>query len=163
MIDRPTYDELLDRIEALENYQLKLGDLPLAPLQNKLEVDWQPQASVLLGERSVTTEMLRDDSVPDAKLGSDVPRFLFGGVNSTGAILHGTGFTITKGAAGVYTINFNTAFSDIPGFTFNPLNVSGVRNYDVVSASASSVQVIVITSAGAGIDTPFIFVAIGPR
>lgn len=52
------FQEILDRLAALEGRSLTVADLPLKPLQDKLEQDWQPQASVLLGSNSVTTAML---------------------------------------------------------------------------------------------------------
>jgi hypothetical protein len=37
-----------------------------------------------------------------------------GNINSDGSIASGTGFTVTKGAAGIYTVNFTVAFSVAP-------------------------------------------------
>jgi hypothetical protein len=54
----PSYQDLLDRIDALEAKTLSVGDLPLKALQSKLEQDWQPSASLLLGSKSVTAPML---------------------------------------------------------------------------------------------------------
>lgn len=53
-----SFDELLERIEVLEKRTLTLKDLPLAPLQRKLEQDWRPSGAILLGENSITAEML---------------------------------------------------------------------------------------------------------
>ncbi len=43
-------DDLAARLDALEEYRLKVADLPLAALQRKLEADWQPDAGLLLGQ-----------------------------------------------------------------------------------------------------------------
>jgi len=42
------------------------------------------------------------------------PRAVRGSVSALGVVTAGTGFTVTKGAAGLYTINFTTAFSGVP-------------------------------------------------
>jgi|GEM_PF-3630638 hypothetical protein len=46
------------RLDAFERRRLTVNDLPLAALRRKLEADWQPEASVLLGSASITPEML---------------------------------------------------------------------------------------------------------
>lgn len=54
----PKYEELLERLEALENRAIVLTDLPLASLQTKLENDWQPNPGVLLPPASITGSSL---------------------------------------------------------------------------------------------------------
>jgi hypothetical protein len=50
------------------------------------------------------------------------PRFLHGNVNSDGTVAGGSsGFTVTKGAAGLYTINFSTPFTSVPTVVATPL------------------------------------------
>lgn len=46
------------RVEKLEAAKITLKDLPLKSLQNQLELNWHPNASVLLGERSISPEMI---------------------------------------------------------------------------------------------------------
>lgn len=43
-----------------------------------------------------------------------------GFVNSNGTIAGGTGFSVVKGAAGIYTVNYTTAFSSIPNIQVTP-------------------------------------------
>lgn len=50
MLELPTYEEMAERLEALETKQLGVPDLPMAALQRKLESDWQPDAAVLFGQ-----------------------------------------------------------------------------------------------------------------
>jgi len=96
----PTYAELLERLEVLEARTLALRDLPLAALQRKLEQDWQPQASILLGENSITPAMLA--SALD--LGDDalVLRVGIGTISFT-ASQDSTNSTITHGLGRVPT------------------------------------------------------------
>jgi hypothetical protein len=63
----PTYEEMAERLDKLEQRagKIKLNDLPMAPLKNKLEQDWRPSASVLLGAASITTEMLVDGTITE--------------------------------------------------------------------------------------------------
>ncbi len=46
---------LLERIIALESKAISLRDLPLRALQQKLELDWQPNAAILLPPNSLPT------------------------------------------------------------------------------------------------------------
>ncbi len=51
-----------DRLAALEAFivdrKIELADLPLAPLQRKLESSWQPDAGTLLSPGTVTPEQM---------------------------------------------------------------------------------------------------------
>lgn len=71
--------DLIARIEALEQRQLALSDLPLAALQRKLEQDWQPSGSVLLGY--------------DVKAGTDTVTFTAATNSAVKTISHGLGRT----------------------------------------------------------------------
>lgn len=64
-----------------------------------------------LADSAVTTAKIATAAVTDAKLASPILR---GVVNSDGTIAQGTGFTVTKGSTGVYTITFTTAYSAAP-------------------------------------------------
>jgi hypothetical protein len=46
--------------------------------------------------------------------GSEDLYIIRGVVSSTGGIIAGTGFTVTKGVTGFFTVNFNPAFSGMP-------------------------------------------------
>ncbi len=62
MIEKPTLEALMARIEKLEKRNIGLDDLPLANLQRRLEQRWQPNAGVLLSPKSVTDELM--DNTP---------------------------------------------------------------------------------------------------
>jgi hypothetical protein len=50
--EKLTYDQLLERFEKLETMVkggVDLKDLPMRELQDKLELDWQPNPALLLG------------------------------------------------------------------------------------------------------------------
>jgi hypothetical protein len=85
--DKPTYDELLERLVKLEKKTLGLKDLPMRSIQDSLEVDWQPNAGLLLPPGSITTallaalavgtDQLADTAVTPAKLSA-----AFGGITA---------------------------------------------------------------------------------
>ncbi len=62
MIEKPTLETLMERIEKLEKRNIGLDDLPIANLQRRLEQRWQPNAGVLLSPKSVTDELM--DNTP---------------------------------------------------------------------------------------------------
>jgi hypothetical protein len=50
--EKPTYDELLERltkVEAALKGGVDIRDLPMRQIQDRLELDWQPDAGLLLG------------------------------------------------------------------------------------------------------------------
>lgn len=89
-------------------------------------------------------------------------RIIRGIVGSTGTVLEGSGFTVTKGAAGFYTINFSSSFADLPAVVVSPQ--SGLdRIATCTSVTAASTGIFTRDSAGAVVDNQFDFIAIGPR
>lgn len=50
---RPTFDELVDRIEALERKQITVRDLPFQGMIDRLEQDWRPDSDLLIQPKSV--------------------------------------------------------------------------------------------------------------
>jgi len=52
------FQELVRRVADLESRGVRLDDLPIAQLQRKLELTWQPEASELLQARSITPELI---------------------------------------------------------------------------------------------------------
>ncbi len=58
MIERPSYEALLRRVEKLEKHEITLSDLPQAALQRQLEQRWQPEGSLLLQPGSIRLETL---------------------------------------------------------------------------------------------------------
>jgi len=74
-------EELAARIETLEQRSIGLDDLPLAELQRRLELRWEPQADDFVAIGSVHERLLADGVVHHAECngGADV------GVPNTGA------------------------------------------------------------------------------
>ena len=86
-------------------------------------------------------------------------RIVRGTVSSTGAIIKGSGFTVTHPGTGTYTITFTTPFSDVPTITATAVDIV-VRAGAVISAS--SVNIGTANFGGASADDAFHFIAIGP-
>ena len=168
-----TFEDVLARLEKLEAHTLALRDLPLAALQRRLEQDWQPQASLLLGENSITEEMLADaivveaaladGAVTEAKLGDDVLRIVRGVVSSTGTIVEGTGFSAAQTGTGAYTITLDEDFSDVPAVTVTAQTGGALAGRTgTVTAGSFTVGTFTTTTGAAG-SVQFHFIAIGPR
>jgi hypothetical protein len=88
-------------------------------------------------------------------------RVLRGTVAADGTIQEGTGFSISKGAAGIYTIDFTTDFSDVASLVATCLSASYVAGIDT-QAAGQVVLNIKVASTLALADQPFNFIAIGP-
>lgn len=58
--EKPTYDDLVEAVRALavRKADIAVQDLPMQGIKANLEQTWQPSASVLLGNASVTPAML---------------------------------------------------------------------------------------------------------
>jgi alpha-tubulin suppressor-like RCC1 family protein len=92
-------------------------------------------------------------------------RIIRGVLTAAGGIIVGTGFTVTKGTAGLYTIRFTTLFSAAPTVTATADSQGGnprVAMTDGVTATLATIRIVVSTT-GASIDAPVHFTAIGPR
>lgn len=90
-------------------------------------------------------------------------RTIRGNVAANGSILAGTGFTVTKGTAGIYTINFSDTFSAAPSIVPNAELSAGVRRVEQDALpSTTSVGLRVRDSANALADGAFSFIVIGP-
>ncbi|HVU99869.1 MAG TPA: hypothetical protein VHH88_00815, partial [Verrucomicrobiae bacterium] len=93
---------------------------------------------------------------------SESLRIVRGQVQDTGTILAGSGFTITHGGTGSYTIHFSPIFSDVPTVVVTVQH--GIAQTATVSSpSASSVIVDTWNSNGTAADEYFHFIAIGPQ
>lgn len=69
--DLTTWIQLVERLEALEQRGVKIEDLPLAALRNKLIEGGEPiDGKTVLGLRSVATDNLADKSVNAYKIGT---------------------------------------------------------------------------------------------
>ncbi len=81
---------------------------------------------------------------------------------SAAAITSGEGFSVVKNGTGDFTITFTTAFSDVPAVTFLPIPTSG-RSVGIISESASSVRLGILSEGGGSTDYGMNFIAIGQR
>ena len=89
-------------------------------------------------------------------------RIIRGVVNASGIILAGSGFTVTKGPTGFFTVNFTSSFSDTPAVVVTAQ--SGIdRIATCTSVSSSSAGIWTRDSAGTATDNQFNFIAIGSK
>jgi hypothetical protein len=85
-----------------------------------------------------------------------------GVVNSAAGIIVGTGFSVTKGGTGFFTINFSPGFGGTPAVVVTAQ--SGIdRIATCTSVSATSAGIWTRDSAGTATDNQFNFIAIGPK
>ena len=96
--------------------------------------------------------------------GDEQLRIVRGSVDSDGTITKGSGFSVTKGAVGSYTINFTTPFGSAPSVTCT-LNGSLGRVVGFFSsgATASGYAVLISSTTDVAADRNFDFIAVGPR
>ncbi len=129
--DIPTYMELLERVEKLEESALP----SVAVLQRKLEQGWQPDASVLLSAGSATLGLFRDLGVGVASLG-----FVASTDSGTSIVNHG----LEVPPRGVLAIsNAAPAFGRIPlcnTWAYGPTTFS--INGEVKTAFTGNVNVV---------------------
>lgn len=87
-------------------------------------------------------------------------KIISGEVGSSGNIVSGSGFTVTKGATGVYIINFTVPFS-----ARARIIVTGIAAYlgTGQSTTGNSAVVVMYIPTSSAIDTGFNFMAIGPK
>lgn len=84
-----------------------------------------------------------------------------GRVSAAGAVVQGTGFTVTKGAAGIYTINFTTAFVASPLFLAMLFTPGGAGMVIFVTAISNVAAAVTIRTPGAALsDQEFMFHAV---
>jgi hypothetical protein len=99
-----------------------------------------------------------------ATAGEENLRMIRGMVDDDGTILEGAGFSVIRNSAGNYTIVFNTAFADAPTVVSTPELRSGGFTTYTDSSNAGQTHVILSLLNGEGrADSPFHFIAIGPR
>lgn len=137
-----------ERVAALEQRDITLGDLPLAALQRRLEQRWQPDSAILLEPASVTSSLLATDVRPRV-----------GVVSGAGAKTMGTGFTVSRTAAGTYAITFSPAFASRPAVVATQEESATHGTIRVHTVSATSCTVITTDGAGANTDRAFAFIA----
>ena len=81
-----------------------------------------------------------------------------GRVSSTGTIVAGTGFTVTKGSAGNYTITFTTPFAALPRVFANAEVAGMAANVSSIAVGSCVVSITDVVS-NAGSDRQFCFEA----
>ena len=82
-----------------------------------------------------------------------------GAVNASGAIQSGTGFTVTKGGVGAYTIYFTPALRALVAWVAATYGSAGF--VILISSTARSVALNTNSYTGAGADVGFQFTAAG--
>ena len=92
-------------------------------------------------------------------------RIVRGVVTAAGGIITGTGFTVTRAAAGQYAIIFTTPFTAPPTVTASTESQGGLSRVAMTDGVTASVANIRVTGSTTGVttDAPFHFIAIGPR
>lgn len=86
-----------------------------------------------------------------------------GYVTAAGGVSYGSGFTVTKGAAGLYTINFTAAFASVPDVFVQPVGADIVGAVTAApTVSAASVRMSIQTTNTAT-DNDFMFQAFVPQ
>jgi len=104
-----------------------------------------------------------------ATSGEENLRIVRGIISSTGTILRGAGFTVARtfpsGSDGQFTITFTTPFASPPAvcFTADFVDFQPPRFAMTDDVNASSAAVRIFNASGVTLDTPFHFIAIGPR
>jgi hypothetical protein len=82
-----------------------------------------------------------------------------GNIDLNGNIVNGSGFTITKGLVGIYTINITTAFSTIPSVCLTLANTYVTIN--TYNLTVSSIVVNMRNNANTIFNSNFSFIAVG--
>lgn len=88
-------------------------------------------------------------------------RTIRGTVNSDGTIAAGEGFSVTKGATGVYDVNWTTAFSAAPSVVVSA--GAGGGGIGQTAATTADCEVVMRGLGGSVADVQFTFIAEGPR
>lgn len=83
-----------------------------------------------------------------------------GRVSAAGAILAGSGYSITKGAAGVYTVNFTPVLAAVPIFLATVNTAGGYMISSTAAPTNASVPLSVVSDAGILTDQGFSFLAL---
>lgn len=122
----------------------------------------EPAFRVLNSNNGIQTPGRVNSETGVAPGGVEALSMLRGSINSSGALLEGSGFTSTRNAVGDYTITFNTAFADLPVITATATNIGSPETVTILSKTVNSCRVRVWNQAGAAVDSVFDFIVIGP-
>jgi len=98
--------------------------------------------------------------------GETALRTIRGTVNADGTIAEGTGFTITDNGTGDHTVNFTTAFSDVPSVGLSVVKTaSGSAHYgthESLAVGSVRIKTFLHLSSSSASDMEFSFIAVGP-
>jgi len=93
------------------------------------------------------------------------PEIVAGRVNADGSIAAGDGFTVTKGAAGTYTVAFPGSFRavSVVAMPAGTASTVGIVTQNVGAVTGQAITVVVLNTAGNAIDGAFMFTAVGAQ
>jgi hypothetical protein len=102
------------------------------------------------------------DDAANSRVKITPPRLLTGRIAADGTITAGTGFTITKGAAGLYTINHTVNFGSTPVVLLQPVVDGYNLTHNGAVNDSGAVTTVVQRNVASGVltDQPWQFVAI---
>jgi hypothetical protein len=89
-------------------------------------------------------------------------RIIRGYISSTGTILSGAGFTVSKSSTGFFIIDFTIPFSDIPSVTASPYH-NGAAQAHPYSLTAAQLRITILDYNHQLIDYSFCFIAFGAK
>jgi hypothetical protein len=101
-----------------------------------------------------------------AASGEENLRIIRGSIERTGAILHGSGFTVARLEEAKYQITFNTPFAGIPSVTATTDRLAETPSMGIYKDGITTSSVILVTfriNTGDFRDWSFDFIAVGPR
>ena len=117
--------------------------------------------SLTLAGTVVASEVKLANGSQSAVSSPESLRIVRGGVQPTGVIYDGTGFTVIRNSPGVYTVYFDTAFKDIP--TVLASGFGGPTSMPTILNSLTNYAIIGTWSGTTPTDHPFTFLAVGAR
>ncbi len=87
-----------------------------------------------------------------------------GAVNSSGALIAGEGFSVSRIGTGLYNLSFSSSFADVPSVVFSSVQqiIIGPINFSNVTASGVT-NISTNISSGTQADAAWSFIAIGQR
>lgn len=104
-------DDLIERVEALEQRAIGVNDLPIQQLQDRLEQDWSPSPDVLLPNNSISRSLLQQK----LDFGSTLQNLL--GTSGSFVVMHGLGEVPDSAVAVAYGPTANDMTTGTGDFT----------------------------------------------
>lgn len=143
-------------------------------LRHGTSLGWGVVPAGAIGAGAVTAGGYAADSITLADIGALVPGFLGrqGGHAtswaSAGTTNYSSGINLRvqagthPGAAGVATVTFPVPFSSAPVVFACPISTLGIL-YQTAAPTATAASVVIVSTAGAALDTEFSWFAVGPE